>query len=160
MQDSGEIKVVPISCLPVQIELHRYRGLKRCRALAPAGRLSSQPHLLSQRRNSGAELRCRPRNQTLRQPAQPVLITLEEALKRAQSSEPTYATALADSKVAGLDRSIARAGLLPSASLSQPGASTHNRTDCMPKAGRRDHAQSQVRLQRRKTSGVHLPGHG
>jgi outer membrane protein TolC len=35
-------------------------------------------------------------------------------LKRAQSSEPTYATALADSKVAGLDRGIARAGLLPS----------------------------------------------
>lgn len=45
---------------------------------------------------------------------QPILITLEEALKRAQSSEPTYATALADSKVAGLDRGIARAGLLPS----------------------------------------------
>jgi outer membrane protein TolC len=47
--------------------------------------------------------------------AQPVLITLDEALKRAQSSEPTFATALADSKVAGLDRGIARAGLLPSA---------------------------------------------
>ncbi len=46
---------------------------------------------------------------------QPVLITLDEALKRAQSSEPTYATALADSRVAGLDRGIARAGLLPSA---------------------------------------------
>ena len=47
--------------------------------------------------------------------AQPVLITLDEALKRAQSSEPNFATALADSKVAGLDKSIARAGLLPSA---------------------------------------------
>jgi outer membrane protein TolC len=45
---------------------------------------------------------------------QPVLITLDEALKRAQSSEPTFAAALADSKVAGLDRAIARAGLLPS----------------------------------------------
>jgi outer membrane protein TolC len=45
----------------------------------------------------------------------PVLITLDEALKRAQSSEPSFATALADSKVAGLDKSIARAGLLPSA---------------------------------------------
>jgi outer membrane protein TolC len=47
--------------------------------------------------------------------AQPVLITLDEALKRAQSSEPSYATALADSRVAGLDKSIARAGLLPTA---------------------------------------------
>ena len=46
--------------------------------------------------------------------AQPLPITLEEALKRAQSSEPTYAMAVADSKVAKLDRSIARAGLLPS----------------------------------------------
>ncbi len=45
---------------------------------------------------------------------QPVLITLDEALKRAQSSEPTFAAAAADSKVAGLDRAIARAGLLPS----------------------------------------------
>lgn len=47
--------------------------------------------------------------------SQLLLITLEEALKRAQSSEPTYASAIADSKVAGLDKSIARAGLLPSA---------------------------------------------
>jgi len=46
--------------------------------------------------------------------AQPVVITLEEALKRAQANEPNYASALADSKVSGLDRSIARAGLLPS----------------------------------------------
>lgn len=45
---------------------------------------------------------------------QPAVITLDQALKRAQSSEPTYATAVADSKIAGLDRSIARAGLLPS----------------------------------------------
>lgn len=46
-------------------------------------------------------------------PSQPIVITLEEALKRAQSSEPNYAAATAASKVAGLDRSIARAGLLP-----------------------------------------------
>jgi outer membrane protein TolC len=52
---------------------------------------------------------------------QPVLITLAEALKRAQSSDSTYATALADSKVAGLDKSIARAGLLPSARYSGQG---------------------------------------
>jgi outer membrane protein TolC len=44
----------------------------------------------------------------------PVVITLGEALKRAQSSEPTFAAALADSKVARLDRAIARASLLPS----------------------------------------------
>jgi len=46
-------------------------------------------------------------------PNAPVVITLDEAMKRAQANEPTFATALADSKVAGLDRSIARAGLLP-----------------------------------------------
>ena len=45
--------------------------------------------------------------------AQPVSITLEEAIHRAQANEPSYATALADSRVAALDRSIARAALLP-----------------------------------------------
>jgi outer membrane protein TolC len=45
----------------------------------------------------------------------PITISIQEAIRRAESSEPTYATAMADSKVAGLDKSIARAGLLPSA---------------------------------------------
>jgi outer membrane protein TolC len=47
--------------------------------------------------------------------AQPVTITFEEALHRAQASEPSYAAAAAESRVAALDRSIARAGLLPTA---------------------------------------------
>lgn len=47
--------------------------------------------------------------------AQPLTITLEEALKRAQANEPNFASAIADSKISKLDRSIARAGLLPSA---------------------------------------------
>jgi outer membrane protein TolC len=42
-------------------------------------------------------------------------ITLEEAIHRAQANEPGYAAAIADSRVAKLDRSIARAGLLPDA---------------------------------------------
>jgi outer membrane protein TolC len=42
-----------------------------------------------------------------------MLISLEEAIRRAQANEPAYASAVADSKVARLDRSIARAGLLP-----------------------------------------------
>jgi outer membrane protein TolC len=57
----------------------------------------------------------------------PLVISLEEALKRAQANEPSFATALAESRVAGLDKSIARAGLLPSivyhnqALYTQPG---------------------------------------
>lgn len=46
---------------------------------------------------------------------QPVTITLEEAIKRAEASEPGYAAIAAESKAAALDRSIARAGLLPGA---------------------------------------------
>jgi outer membrane protein TolC len=46
--------------------------------------------------------------------AQPQVITLDEAIHRAEANEPTYANALADSKVSALDRSIARNGLLPS----------------------------------------------
>jgi len=45
--------------------------------------------------------------------AQPVSITLEEALHRAQANEPSYVAAAADSRSAALDRSIARSALLP-----------------------------------------------
>jgi outer membrane protein TolC len=42
-----------------------------------------------------------------------VAITLDEALTRARANEPTFAVAAAASKTAALDRSIARAALLP-----------------------------------------------
>jgi outer membrane protein TolC len=45
----------------------------------------------------------------------PVVITLDEAIHRAQANEPAFAASAAESKVAGLDRSIARAALLPGA---------------------------------------------
>lgn len=50
------------------------------------------------------------------QPAtpQPVVITLDEAISRAEKNEPNFANAVAAKKTAALDRSIARAGLLPS----------------------------------------------
>ena len=52
--------------------------------------------------------------------AETVTITLEEAIRRAEASEPGYAAAKADSRSAQLDRSIAAAGLLPIArSFSQ-----------------------------------------
>jgi outer membrane protein TolC len=54
-------------------------------------------------------------------PSAPIVITLEEALKRAHANEPTFASAVADAKIAGLDKSIARAGLLPSARFSGQG---------------------------------------
>lgn len=52
-------------------------------------------------------------NQPLSTP--PVVITLDEAIHRAQANEPTYVSAAAASRIAGLDRSIARSYLLPSA---------------------------------------------
>src|SRR5882757_9584072 len=45
----------------------------------------------------------------------PVVVTLDQALSRAQANEPSFAAASAASKVAALDHSIARAALLPSA---------------------------------------------
>ncbi len=42
-------------------------------------------------------------------------ITLDEAIRRARANEPAFAAAVAASRVANLDRSIARAELLPSA---------------------------------------------
>src|SRR5579862_1935667 len=45
----------------------------------------------------------------------PVVVTLEEAIHRAQANEPNFVSATADNRIAGLDRSIARGALLPSA---------------------------------------------
>lgn len=47
--------------------------------------------------------------------AQSAVITLDEALRRAQANEPNYAAALANSQSANLDKSIARSALLPGA---------------------------------------------
>lgn len=46
-------------------------------------------------------------------PAQPIVITLEQAIARAQTSDPAFAAAQAARKSAALDHSIAVAGLLP-----------------------------------------------
>src|ERR1017187_3915761 len=46
-------------------------------------------------------------------PAQPVSISLQEAIHRAEANEPSYAASFAESRALALDRSIARAGLLP-----------------------------------------------
>jgi outer membrane protein TolC len=45
----------------------------------------------------------------------PAVVTLDEAIRRAEANEPTFAAAKAESGSAPLDRSIARASLLPSA---------------------------------------------
>lgn len=42
------------------------------------------------------------------------MVTLDEAIKRAESIEPAYAASSAEGRSAGLDRLIARGGLLPS----------------------------------------------
>jgi len=47
--------------------------------------------------------------------ANPIVMTLEDAIHRAQANEPAFAATVAESKAAGLDRSIARAALLPNA---------------------------------------------
>jgi outer membrane protein TolC len=49
------------------------------------------------------------------QPASPVSIDLDQAIRRAQTNEPAFAGALAEKRATALDRSIARAALLPSA---------------------------------------------
>lgn len=56
-----------------------------------------------------------PQAQSDIQPAaQPVSITFDEALKRAEANEPAYAASRADSRSAQLDHAIAVSGLLPS----------------------------------------------
>ena len=45
----------------------------------------------------------------------PLVITLDEAIRRAQANEPNFAAARAEAKATALDRSISRAALLPDA---------------------------------------------
>src|SRR5579864_4166869 len=111
---------MPLSCLPVQIGLHPYRVSKRA-ALSQALGASILAAFAVSTVATSAQTTVQATQPDSVSAAQPVLITLDEALKRARSSEPTYATALADSKVAGLDKSIARAGLLPSAHYNGQG---------------------------------------
>ena len=47
----------------------------------------------------------------------PVVITLEEAIHRAQAIDPSYAASSASNRVSSIDKSVARAGLLPSVRL-------------------------------------------
>jgi outer membrane protein TolC len=54
----------------------------------------------------------------------PAVITLEDAIRLAQVSEPAYAAAAAASRNAGLDKSIARAGLLPNVAYFNQGLYT------------------------------------
>lgn len=46
--------------------------------------------------------------------AQPAVVTLDDAIRRAEASDPVYAAAKADRGTASLDRSIALGGMLPS----------------------------------------------
>jgi outer membrane protein TolC len=55
---------------------------------------------------------------------QPVTITLEDAIRLAQASEPTYAAAVAASRSSALDKSIARSGLLPNVAYYNQGLYT------------------------------------
>jgi len=57
-------------------------------------------------------------------PANPIVITLDEAIRRAETSEPAYAASKAASQSSQLDRSIARAGLLPNVTYFNQGLYT------------------------------------
>ena len=68
--------------------------------------------LLAAARGASGQASAGQSEQAAAQP--PAVITLEEAIHRAQSSEANYAAAVAEGRSARLDRNIAYAGLLPS----------------------------------------------
>lgn len=75
-------------------------------AVAAASVLFAAPFALGQAQGSAAQA-------GPAQAQQPVTITLDEAIRRAEASDPAYAVASGASKSAALDKGIARAGLLP-----------------------------------------------
>lgn len=54
----------------------------------------------------------------------PLAISLDEAIRRAQANDPAFATASAGSRISALDRSIARAGMLPTVTYFNQGLYT------------------------------------
>jgi outer membrane protein TolC len=56
-----------------------------------------------------------PQNAASAQAGAPLVITLDEAIRRAQANEPNFVIARGEAKAIALDRSIARAALLPNA---------------------------------------------
>lgn len=93
--------------------------------------------LLGVAASAGLQARCQAASDSLPEPprqaaaaspaassAGAIVITLEEAIKRAEANEPAFAASNAASRSAALDRSIARSGLLPSVRLFSQGIYT------------------------------------
>jgi outer membrane protein TolC len=80
---------------------------------------------------AGQALSAAPPPPAIPAPEGPV-ITLNQAIERARANEPAFAAAVAASKVAGLEKSIARAALLPTATYhnaylyTQPNGATNS----------------------------------
>jgi len=75
--------------------------------------LASGAGLLTRAQNADAGTVSGPQAAAQSVAGTPIVITLEEAIHRAEANEPAYAAAVANSKVSSLDRSIARNVLLP-----------------------------------------------
>jgi outer membrane protein len=87
---------------PVRLRLPR--GLARCAiALLPVFLAATARAQDAQQKSDAAQAAS----------AQPAVITLDEAIRRAEASDPAYAASRAVGRAAALDRSIAAAGLLP-----------------------------------------------
>lgn len=93
---------------------HIRRGGRRCRGRLLSGAIFGVFLLAKGIASANGQMALEAVVQDPSVPAKPVTITLEEAIRRAEANEPSYASSLADSRVSALDRSIARAGLLPS----------------------------------------------
>ncbi len=93
---------------------HRGRsGRRNTTTLSVAALLLCAAHVSL--RAQGAAGVSAPSPATTPQGTAPIAITLDEAIARARANEPGFAAAVAASGVSNLDRSIARAALLPSA---------------------------------------------
>ena len=104
--------------LSVAMHKNRSRGANRSAARSLSGSFvclllaAAAACAVAQAPDNGTSLQVQPASASA-----PVTITLPEAIRRAEASEPAYAAARAASRSAGLDKSIAVAGLLPTAHL-------------------------------------------
>jgi outer membrane protein TolC len=93
-------------------QTHGHWPGRRCNGIVAAGiglslLLAADSSVFSQATNPAANQSASPTGQT-------ISITLDDAIHRAQANDPSYAAATADSRIAALDRTMAKTALLPS----------------------------------------------
>jgi len=101
---------------------HRRLGLLACTTLLLL--FTATPFALGMGKSAGEGMAMEPAEQDSTATDSPIILKLDEAIKRAEAYEPAYAASQAESHAAGLERWVARTDLLPGVTYHNQGLYT------------------------------------